>query len=74
MRVEAAKVGCMIEGGAISQPIRQPVAANASSQRKSVEIVQYGDGFLTPRRTNSYRAIPHSRQVGNTDVFFSVKD
>ena len=42
-------MGCMIDGGAISQPIRQPVAANASSHSKSVGIVQrMGMAFLLP--------------------------
>lgn len=33
MRVDAASVGPMMEGGPISQPTRQPVAAKASEER-----------------------------------------
>ena len=32
MRVLAARVGAMIDGGPMSQPTRHPVAANASDQ------------------------------------------
>lgn len=32
MRVQAARVGLMIDSGPISQPTRQPVAANASGE------------------------------------------
>jgi hypothetical protein len=34
MRVLAANVGLMIDDGAISQPTRHPVAANASAENE----------------------------------------
>ena len=33
MRVEAARVGLMMDSGPISQPTRQPVAAKASGRK-----------------------------------------
>ena len=77
MRVDAASVGMMMEGGPTSQPTRHPVAEKASKERSSCPSIGYFPQVpyipLTACWHGGHCTIPHTRQRGKSNVFVVIK-